>query len=115
MEIGRPEYTVTATINSKEIARSNRALKVKEVGRGVYDPVLYFLREDVDMSSLEATDKTTYCPLKGHTTYFDLNMDGDSRNNVAWSYTETIADAEVLKDLIAFDNSRVQVIEHFTG
>ncbi len=135
MDIGRPEYTVTATINSKEIARSNRALKVKEVGRGVYDPVLYFLREDVDrsslrgvydpvlyflredvdMSSLEATDKTTHCPLKGHTTYFDLKMDGDSHNNVAWSYTDTIADAEVLKDLIAFDNSRVQVIEHITG
>ena len=115
MDIGRPEYTVTATINSKEIARSNRALKVKEVGRGVYDQVLYFLREDVDMSSLEATDKTTHCPLKGHTTYFDLNMDGDSHNDVAWSYTDTIADAEVIKDLIAFDNSRVQVIEHTTG
>ena len=72
MDIGRPEYTVTATINSKEIARTNRALKVKEVGRVVYDQVLYFLREDVDMSSLEATDKTTHCPLKGHTTYLSL-------------------------------------------
>ena len=115
MDIGRPEYTVTATINSKEIARSNRALKVKEVGRVVYDQVLYFLREDVDMSSLEATDKTTHCPLKGHTTYFDLKMDGYSRNDVAWSYTDTIADAEVIKDLIAFDKIQVQVTEYTTG
>lgn len=112
MDIGRPAYTVTATINGKEIARSNRALKVKEVGRGVYDPVLYFVREDVDMSALEATDKTTHCPLKGDTTYFDLNLDGSQQQDAAWSYTQTIDDAGVLKDLIAFDNTCVQIVEH---
>ena len=115
MDIGRPGYTVTATINGKEIARSNRALKIKEVGRGVYDPVLYFLRADVDMASLEATEKTTHCPLKGDTTYFDLNLDGSQQQHAAWSYTQTIADAEVLKDLIAFDNTCVEVVEHTVG
>ena len=115
MDIGHPEHTVTATIDGQEIARSNRALKVKEVGRGVYDAVLYFTREDVDMSCLEATEKTTHCPLKGDTTYFDLRRDGQKHKDVAWSYTRTIADAEVIKDLIAFDTSLVQIIEHTAG
>ncbi|MEM7365481.1 MAG: DUF427 domain-containing protein [Pseudomonadota bacterium] len=115
MDIGRPAYTVTATINGKEVARSNRALKVKEVGRGVYDPALYFPREDVDMSCLEATEKTTHCPLKGDTTYFDLDLNGEHRKDVAWSYTSTIDDAGVIKDLVAFDNTQVQIIEHTAG
>ncbi len=115
MDIGQLSYTVTATIDGKEIARSDRAFKVKEVGRGVYDPVLYFVRDDVDMSCLEATEKTTHCPLKGDTTYFDLKGDGTDRKDVAWSYTETIADAEVIKDLIAFDSSYVQIVEHTAG
>lgn len=115
MDIGQPGSTVTATIDGREIARSSRVLKVKEVGRGVYDPVLYFMRDDVDMSCLETTDKTTHCPLKGDTTYFNLNLDGSSHNDVAWSYTDTIADAEVIKDLVAFDNSIVQIVEHTTG
>ena len=112
MDIGHPSYTVTAAIDGKEIARSNRALKVKEVGRGVYDPVLYFMRDDVDMSCLEATDKTTHCPLKGDTTYFDLNLPGSQRKDIAWSYTDTIADAEVIENLVAFDNTFVQIVEH---
>ncbi len=111
MDIGRPTYTVTATIAGREIARSRRTLKLKEVGRGVYDPVMYFPREDVDQTCLEATDKTTHCPLKGDTTYFDLFMDGTRRNDIAWSYTQTIDDATVIKDLIAFDTSRVQIVE----
>ena len=85
-----------------------------------YDPPLFDLihgifPDDVDMSCLETTDKTTHCPLKGDTTYFDLNLDGSSHNDVAWSYTDTIADAEVIKDLVAFDNSIVQIVEHTTG
>ena len=112
MDVGRPTYAVTATINGQEIARSNRAFKLKEVGRGVYDPVIYFPRDDVDLACLEATDKTTHCPLKGDTTYFDLVLNGERRKDVAWSYTQTIADAELLKDLIAFDTSAVQIVEH---
>ena len=112
MDIGHPDHMVTATIDGKEIARSNRALKVKEVGLGVYDPVLYFPREDVDMTCLEATEKTTRCPLKGDTTYFDLSLPGSQRKDVAWSYTNTIADAGIIKDLVAFDNACVQIVEH---
>ena len=114
MDIGRPAYRVTASIDGQEIARSNRALKVKEVGRGVYDPALYFPRDDVDMDALEAIGKSTHCPLKGDTTYFDFHRDGEHQEEIAWSYTSTIDEADVIRDLIAFDTSRVQIVEHTT-
>ena len=71
MRIARPAYTITATIKGTEIARSSQALKVKEVGFDVYDPVIYFPREDVQMVRLKKNEKSTHCPLKGDTEYFD--------------------------------------------
>lgn len=45
-----------AAVGDREIAASDRALVVKEVGRDIYDPVVYFPRPDVDMSVLSVTD-----------------------------------------------------------
>ncbi len=112
MDVGRPEHRVTATIGGREIARSTRALKVKEVGRGVYDPVIYFPRDDVDLASLEPTKKSTHCPSKGDTTYFDLRIEDRVFSDVAWSYTKTIPESVVLQDLVAFDTSAVNIAEH---
>jgi uncharacterized protein (DUF427 family) len=85
---------------------------VKEVGLDVYDPVVYFPREDVAMARLVKSAKSTHCPLKGDTEYFDLDL-GDQRiENAAWSYDRTIEGASALKDRIAFDARLVQVTEH---
>lgn len=112
MDIGRPTYTVVASLGDNELARSAKALKVKEVGRGVYDPVIYFPREDVAMEKLTATDKTTHCPLKGDTTYFDFGPAGQEIKDIAWSYTQPIPESEIIRDYVAFDVSLVQVTEH---
>ena len=112
MRLARPEYPVSATIGSTEIARSTRAVKLKEVGFDIYDSVIYFPREDVDMSRLEKNTRSTHCPLKGDTEYFDIKTDAGSAENAAWSYDRTIAIASEIKDLIAFDAKQVQVVEH---
>lgn len=101
--------TCTASISGREIARSDRALVVNEVGRAVYDPVVYFPRSDVNESVLIAIDKTTHCPLKGNTAYFDLVVDDQRVSEAAWSYTDTIEAAEILTGLIAFDRKHVTV------
>lgn len=98
-----------ATVNSVTIASSADALIVREVGRGVYDPVVYFLRSDVDMSKLRSIDKTTHCPLKGDTVYFDIDLGDDRVVEAAWSYSATIEVAERLRDLIAFDSTKVTI------
>ena len=99
---------ITATIDDVVIADSAAAVVVKEVGRDIYDPVVYFPREDVRMDALAPIDKTTYCPLKGSTEYFDVDADGEPLAEAAWSYVEMRLGDE-LKDLIAFDPRHVRV------
>lgn len=57
---------------------------MKEVGFDVYDHVTYFPRADVDMAVLVPVDKTTHCPLKGDTEYFDIVVDGERIPEAAW-------------------------------
>ena len=99
----------TAMVGDTVLARSTDALVVKEVGGDLYDHVTYFPRADVAMDSLTRTDKSTHCPLKGDTEYFDLVVDGDRIADGAWSYVETIEVAGVLRDLVAFDATKVTI------
>ncbi|MEM9134912.1 MAG: DUF427 domain-containing protein [Actinomycetota bacterium] len=109
MRVVPAEGERTASVGSTTIARSGGAVVVKEVGRDVYDHVVYFPRADVDMDALTAIDKTTHCPLKGDTEYFDLTVGGERVGEAAWSYRETIEVAAELNGLVAFDTSKVTV------
>lgn len=93
-------------LDTATLANSTEAVVVKEVGRDIYDPVVYFPRSDVEMDSLEQSEKSTHCPLKGNTAYFDAIVDGVRYTDVAWSYVDTIDEANELHDLIAFDPSQ---------
>lgn len=106
------DHEVIASCGDTEIARSNKALKLLEVGHDLYDPVYYFLREHVEMDLLKRIEKTTHCPLKGDTDYFDLEVDGERITEAAWSYTRTYDPAKVLTGYIAFDPTKVQVTEY---
>ena len=115
MRLARPAYRVTARIKGVEIANSTNAIKLKEVGRDIYDPVLYFPREDVDMSLLVRIEKSTHCPLKGDTEYFDAQLDGTRIAEVAWSYAHALPFALDIQGLVAFDGRLVQLVEHTAG
>jgi uncharacterized protein (DUF427 family) len=112
MRIARPEHVITATIKGTEIARSARALKLKEVGYDIYDPVIYFPREDVRMERLKKSGKTTHCPLKGDTEYFDAVTDHGTVENAAWSYDRTIEIAREIQGYVGFDVRHAQVVEY---
>lgn len=94
------------------LAESESALRVLEVGRDLYDPVLYLPREDV-VAKLAGADKRTHCPLKGDARYFDLCSDNDNVEaaEIAWSYEESFDFAAELRDLIAFDSKQVVIEE----
>lgn len=114
MRLGRPEHTITATVNGTEVARSTRALKLKEVGYDIYDPVVYFPREDVKMDRLQKNEKSTHCPLKGDTEYFDAVTDQGTVDNAAWSYDRTLEIAKEIENYIGFDVRYAQIVEHTT-
>jgi uncharacterized protein (DUF427 family) len=112
MRIKQPGKKVTASLNGKEIASSNNALKVQEAGFDLYDPVYYFPKADVLTDALKGTGKSTHCPLKGDTEYFSIHVEGNQIENAAWHYNQPYDHSEKLRDHIAFDQSQVQVVEH---
>jgi uncharacterized protein (DUF427 family) len=95
------------------LAESSRALRLLEAGKDIYDPTIYLPASDV-RAALSPGEKRTYCPLKGHATYFDLLSENGrvEAAEIAWSYQETLDIAAELKDLVAFYASQVVVEEH---
>ena len=53
---------VVVTLGGKEIANTTAALTLREAN---YPAVQYIPRADVDMSLLERTDHSSYCPIRG--------------------------------------------------
>lgn len=96
----------TVSVGDHVIADSANAVVVKEVGRGVYDPVVYFPREDIEMDALVRLDKSTHCPLKGDTEYFDVVVGDERIPEAAWSYVKMILGDELL-ELVSFDGRKV--------
>ena len=90
------------------LAHSTSAVRLTEVGRDIYDPVIYVPREDV-LLQMTQTDRSTHCPLKGDATYFSFDIeDGD---NLIWAYDNPIPPAEGLEGYVAFFPDRVTVTE----
>ncbi|MEM7093619.1 MAG: DUF427 domain-containing protein [Actinomycetota bacterium] len=100
----------TATADGQTLADSEAAVVVKEVGRDIYDPVVYFPRADVNMDALVGIDKSTHCPVKGNTEYFDVASGDVQVDEAAWSYVgPVVTGAEELEGRIAFDVAKFNV------
>ncbi|MGE0483290.1 MAG: DUF427 domain-containing protein [Gammaproteobacteria bacterium] len=92
-----------------EIGRSARATEVREVAYDIYPPVFYLPRDDLVMARLRANPRSTHCPLKGDTEYFDIVTDEGLIAEAAWSYVDVIERAAALQGLVAFDTRKVEV------
>ena len=62
----------------------------------------YFAPSAVDQRLLEASTRTSVCPIKGAARFFHVRA-GDALNvNAAWTYPAPTPDAEGIRDYIAF-------------
>ncbi len=97
-----------------ELGASDNAVRVIEAGYDLYDPVIYLPAGDISANLAPADKDRTYCPIKGHASYFNLMSDDGSIDirEIAWSYDETLAGAEPLADRVAFYASHVVIEEH---
>tara|TARA_R110002049_G_scaffold285213_1_gene466012 strand:+ start:192 stop:593 length:402 start_codon:yes stop_codon:yes gene_type:complete len=89
------------------LAESTHAMRLNEVGRDIYDSVVYLPRQDCSAALRPLADKSTHCPLKGDASYFTL----DGNQPVAWTYDRPLATTDFLRDYIAFYGDQVTVIE----
>ncbi len=99
---------VVVTAGGRVVADTRRALALREA---TIPTVLYVPRDDVDLSLLERTDRTTHCPYKGDAAYYSIAGAGGRGRNAVWTY-ETPHDAVApIKDHLAFYPDRVDAIE----
>lgn len=92
------------------LARSTRTLALQEAR---YPRVVYFPREDVDLSLLERSATTSWCPYKGEASYFSLRANNAagvaSLADVAWSYETPLHAMQGIASYVAFYASKVLV------
>ena len=75
----------------------------------------YIPRADVDMSLLERSTHTTYCPYKGECNYFSIPAGGERSVNAVWTYESPYDAVAGIKDHVAFYVDRVDGVEERAG
>ncbi|MEX3958331.1 DUF427 domain-containing protein [Trinickia sp. EG282A] len=108
ISIERNPSRVIVTVAGKVIADTKDALTLREAN---YPPVFYIPRQDVDMSSLQRTDHTTYCPYKGDCSYFSIPSGGERAVNAVWTYEHAYEAVSEIRGRLAFYPDRVDSIE----
>lgn len=90
---------VRALYQGHEIADSQDALVLREAS---YPPVVYFPRQDVEMEVMARTAHDTYCPYKGHASYFTIRRDGTLAENAVWTYETPHPGMAAIAEYVAF-------------
>jgi len=113
IKIPGPDHPIT-------IEKSDSRIRVSIAGRVVddaltlreaaYPAVQYIPRKDVDMSLLERTDHTSYCPYKGDASYYSIPVGGERSVNAVWTYEQPFDAVSQIKDYVAFYPDRVDSI-----
>lgn len=103
---------VVVTLGGHTIADTRAALTLREAS---YPAVQYIPRADVDMSLLERSTHTTYCPYKGECNYFSIPAGGERSVNAVWTYESPYDAVAGIKDHVAFYVDRVDGVEERAG
>lgn len=112
-----PDHPITITPNparvivsvaGRVIADTRKALTLREAS---LRPVQYVPREDVDMSLLQRTERTTYCPYKGDCAYYSIPAGGARSENAVWTYERPYASVSQIGTYLAFYPGKVDAIE----
>lgn len=89
---------VRAIFNGATVVDTRRGKLLHETG---HLPVLYFPRDDLAVTCLEATNHRTHCPFKGDACYWSLRVGDHVAENAVWGYPEPLEDAPPLAGYVA--------------
>jgi len=90
--------------NGETIAETAHAFRVLET---THPPVYYIPPADIRMEYLSSTNRSTFCEFKGAAGYWTIRLNGRASENVAWSYRQSAAGYEVIKNHLAFYLNKV--------
>jgi uncharacterized protein (DUF427 family) len=106
--IERNPAHITVVVGGRVVADTRDALTLREAS---YPPVQYIPRKDVDMSLLEKTQHSTYCPYKGDAAYYSIPSGGTKSVNAIWTYEAAFPAVAAINEYVAFYPDRVDKIE----
>ena len=108
ISVERNLQRIVVRVSGRVVADTRNGLTLKEAG---YPAVQYIPRQDVDMTLLERTNHTTYCPYKGECAYYSDPVGGERAVNAVWTYEQPYDAVALIKDHVAFYPDRVEAIE----
>jgi uncharacterized protein (DUF427 family) len=100
---------VEVVVDGVKVAESDRPVVLEETG---LPPRYYLPTDDVRTEFLRPTPKATTCPFKGDASYWSLEVEGQTHDNLVWSYQDPIPDAKEIAGLLCFYNDRVELTVH---
>lgn len=107
ISIRRNPARVVVSVAGRVVADTRNALTLREAD---YPAVQYIPREDVDLSQLERTDHTTYCPYKGDCNYYSVPAGGKKSVNAVWTYQDPYPAVAQIRGHVAFYPERVDKV-----
>lgn len=103
--------TVTVRAGDRQIARTSRALTLREAS---YPPVQYIPLADVDPAVLRESGTATYCPYKGEASYYSVQADGGQLlEDLIWTYQHPYPAVAQIEGHVAFypDRTAIEVAD----
>ena len=99
---------VSVTLQGDTVMTSSSHLELREA---TYPHVAYLPRDQVDMSRLEPSDHTSWCPYKGEANYFHLRAaDGSLIENAVWTYETPFPAVSEIKGALAVYPNKVDAV-----
>jgi uncharacterized protein (DUF427 family) len=107
IDIKELDAHVVVEIDGVVVAESGEVVVLRETG---LPPRYYLPLEHVRSDVLRETPKQTECPWKGEASYWSVELDDATHDNVVWTYTSPIESAAAIEGRLAFFNERVDHI-----
>jgi len=105
VDVRRTARPVRIEIAGEVVAETTRGRLLFETSL----PVRFYVpREDVRVE-LHPSTRRSYCPYKGHASWWSPEVAGRPRQDVGWSYEQPLPDAVAITGLVAFWDERVDV------
>ena len=98
------DRTVRVEFGGREIARSERALRVLETS---HPPGIYLPLEDVASGVMELTPSSSFCEFKGRASYYSVRVGERLSVDAAWTYLDPTSGYGELSGAVSFYPGRV--------
>ena len=107
VDIAPSTVHVKVELGGQIVAETTAPQRLDESNHG---PVYYVPRADVNTMLLKKTAHTSYCPYKGHASYYTIVANGREAENAIWSYETPYDECAPITEYMAFYPGRVDVL-----